>query len=414
MDTTIRDQIDLDRISRRLDELCQIGATDRGGVTRLAYSEDETEAIEYVVGELGDEFTVRTDAIGNVFATTDPGTERSILLGSHLDSVFNGGRLDGTLGVVTALEAIEAVLAADVDLDVAPTLAIFRAEESARFGQHTIGSRGALGMLTGEDLTCVDQSGVPLWEAIQRAGFEPENLSEPTSHLDGVTEYLELHIEQGRVLDEAADDVGIVSSIRAPVRYRTTVTGANDHSGATPMNLRRDAIAAASEQILAIERIGTEASAAGDLVATVGDVTVPDGAINKVCGEVGYPIDVRSTNTEHRDAVEDRIVAELTAIADDRDVDLDLELLDRSEPVRMNESVRATMSDLADAAEIDYRIMPSGGGHDAMNFEHASIPAGLVFVPSIDGVSHNPDEETTERAIEAGTTLLAVVISESY
>lgn len=404
------DDINTDRITRRLDELWEIGRTSRGGVTRLAFSAEENAAIDYLSNELDDRFTVRTDSIGNIFATTDPNADHTIVLGSHLDTVFNGGRLDGTLGVVTALEAIEAVLSSDETPAYAPTLAIFRGEESSRFGQHTIGSRAAMGMLTADDLAATDHSDIPLWEAVQRAGFEPTNLSEPTIDLDSVVAYLELHIEQGRVLDKTGDDLGIVSSIRAPVRYQVRVLGADDHSGATPMTLRKDSIAATSEMILAVERIGTEASTNGDLVATVGNVRVPDGAINKVCGEVSFPIDVRSIEIEHRNRVEELLQSELKKVAKKRDLELEFEELDRSNPVRMDADLRETLTSLGDSMNLSYRVMPSGGGHDAMNFQHRSIPSGLLFVPSIDGVSHNPAEETTEDAIRAGTALLAAAI----
>jgi len=403
----VRPHIDVGRVNRRLDHLWEIGSTNRGGVTRLAYSEKESEAIDYLCNELDPSFDIRTDKIGNVYATPDSSAEKSLFLGSHLDTVFNGGRLDGTLGLVTALEAIEAVMASDREFGIPPTLAIFRAEESSRFGQHTIGSRGALGMLTAEDLAATDHSDVPLWEAMLQAGFDPQNLS--TSILDptAIEAYLELHIEQGRVLDEADDDIAIVSSIRAPVRYQVTVTGADDHSGATPMDLRQDAIAAAAEMISAIERLGVDASDEGDIVTTVGDITVPDGAVNKVCGKVSFPIDIRSNDLAHRDEVEERIIDMLTSIACQRNVNLEYDLLDRSEPVIMDDTIIEWLSTITDSLSVPYRIIPSGGGHDAMNFEHANIPAGLIFVPSLDGVSHNPAEETTEEAIVAGTTLLA-------
>src|SRR5699024_538661 len=135
-------------------------------------------------------------------------------MGSHLDSVINGGRLDGTLGVITALETIQTLHEADCQPSNPPTLAVFRGEESTRFGQHTLGSRAALGMLTVEDFSTTDQNDVPLWHAMQQAGFHPKNLSEPTIDRDRIAGFLEAHIEQGRVLDEASDDLGTATSIR--------------------------------------------------------------------------------------------------------------------------------------------------------------------------------------------------------
>lgn len=401
----IASKIDLQRISRRLDAIWEIGRTD-GGVTRLAYSDEETEAIEYVCSELDEEFHVRTDRIGNVFATREPDADSSVFLGSHLDSVFNGGRLDGALGVIAALEAIE--VADEVgEPPVPPTLTIFRAEESSRFGQWALGSRGALGQLTVEDFSATDQSNVPLWQAMQEQDLQPRNLSEPTVDLDRVAGFLELHIEQGRILDESDDRLGVVTSIRAPVRYRVTVNGEYDHSGATPMDLRRDAIAGGAVMVSDIERIAMEAETDNDLVATVGDFTVSDGAINKVCGEVSFPIDIRSTDRAFRDEIETQILDRLEAIATNRDLDFEAELLDRSPPVELDGNMIELLTDTAVSLGIDHRCLPSGGGHDAMNLQHAGVPTGMLFVPSIDGISHSPREDTPEDAIRDATAVLA-------
>lgn len=392
---------DFDRVQRRLDQLWEIGKTDSGGVTRLAYTAEENEAFDYLRAELPDSFEIQTDSVGNFFATPWPKAKSSLYIGSHLDSVVNGGRLDGALGVVTALEAIQTVYEADYQPSVPPTLAVFRGEESTRFGQHTIGSRTALGLLTIEDLSATDQNDVPLWHAMQQMGFQPENLSDPTLDLDRIAGFLEGHIEQGRILDETKDDLGIVTSIRAPVRYQITVEGAYDHSGATPMNLRRDALAGASAMVLAIQRIGKEASEEGDIVATVGDVTAVDGAINKVCGEVSFPLDIRSVDEPFRDHVESQLLDEMYAVADQRDLQLETQEIDRSTPVIMSEEIASQLARAATASTGTYRLLSSGGGHDTMNFQLAGVPAGLLFVPSIEGISHSPTEETYDDAVAA-------------
>lgn len=404
--------IDAERIEQRLNELWAIGKTNDSGVTRLAYTEEENNAFQYLTNQLSSDFTITEDSIGNVFATANPDAERTLLLGSHLDSVFNAGRLDGALGVVTALEAIEASRMIDPAPSIAPTLVIFRAEESTRFGQHTIGSRGALGLLTMENFSAVDQSGIPLWYAMQQSGFQPSNLSEPTFDLNRIVGFLEVHIEQGRVLDEAADSIGIVSGIRAPVRYQVTVIGDDDHSGATPMDLRRDAIGGAAEMVATVERRSSDASEMGDLVGTVGDINAIDGAINKVCGKVTYPIDIRSNDQEYRDEFEETLLNQLQAVAADRDLDLDLELVDRSAPAALDESIQSRLVEFAGKIDTSYQQLPSGGGHDAMNFQKAGIPTGMIFTPSIDGISHNPREETTQEAIRDATAILTAAIVE--
>ena len=409
MPTTIQsalDRISVDRIRRRLDRLSEIGATADGGVSRPAYSDAETEAFAYIRDQLSEEYTVEEDSVGNLIATRAPEADRSIYTGSHLDTVFNGGRLDGALGVVSSLEAVDAVYESDADPAYPPTLTVFRAEESARFGHHTVGSRAGLGLLDVDTFAAVDQNGVPLWRAVQNAGFRPDNLSEPSIRLDRVAAFLEIHIEQGRTLEETDTDIGVVSSIRGPVRHRFTVTGNYDHSGATPMTLRRDALAAASEMIVAIEDAVGDAAADGDVVGTVGTIDPKDGAINTVCGEVTFPLDLRSADAEYRDAVESTVVDEIERIAADRGVDVGSELIDRTAPVALDADVVSALESAAESVDTRYRRMPSGGGHDAMNFQRTGIPAGMLFVPSIDGVSHHPDEETTTRAIRDATRTL--------
>jgi len=403
--------IDIDQIERRLDDLWEIGKTGNGGVTRLAYSDEETEAIEYILGELPDAYAVRTDSIGNVFATRHPDADQTVMVGSHLDTVFNGGRLDGTLGVVAALEAIETVDRAEDTTGPPLTLAIFRGEESARFGQHTIGSRGALGLLTVEDFATTDQSNIPLWQAMQQAGLQPDYLDEPTVDLDRVQGFFEVHIEQGRVLDEANTNVGIVTSIRAPARHRVTVVGEYDHSGATPMGLREDALAAAAEMITRVEGTCDQYASEGDGVGTVGDITAVEGAINKVCGEVTFPIDLRSNDEQYRDNVEEAVLTELESVTQNRDVTVEIDTLDRSTPVRLDESQIDALAEAASAVDTSYQRLPSGGGHDAMNFQQVSVPTGMLFTPSVDGISHNPAEATPSDAIEAATETLAHALS---
>lgn len=401
------DLVDSERIDRRLDELMEIGRTDAGGVTRLAYTDVESDAFEYVRSELPDDFESWTDAIGNLYTSAAPDASTTTYVGSHLDSVFNGGRLDGALGVVVAMEALEITSELDTPVNPPPTLAVFRGEESARFGVHTIGSRGALGLLTVDDFSRTDQNDVPLWLAMQRQGLHPSDLSEPTIDVTRVRRFFETHIEQGRVLDEANETLGVVTSIRAPVRYEVTVEGATDHSGATPMDLRNDALVAAGAMITAVERAACGVDSA---VATVGDVTAHDGAINKVCGRVTFPLDIRSEIVASRDAVEEEILQRIEEIAVDRGVEASIDELDRSAPVTLSDQAVEELDTAASALKVPYRRLPSGGGHDAMNFQKSDVPTGMLFTPSVDGISHSPDEKTDDESIAAAAAALTQVI----
>ncbi len=404
---TVDSVVCLDRIQRRLSELWEIGRVSGGGVTRMAYSPEETEAHEYLCAELPDAYSVSVDPVGNLFATRAPDAERFVATGSHLDSVYNAGKLDGTLGVVCSLEAVEAFHAVADTSSVAPLLIVFRAEESARFGHHTIGSRAALGDIDSEVLAATDDDDTPVWQAMEKEGFSPEALQNPTVPVDRLAAFLEIHIEQGRVLDEAPADTGVVTSIRAPARHTITVRGEYDHSGATPMALRQDALSGAAEMVQNIETTATEATREGDIVATVGDITAVDGAINKVCGEVSFSLDIRSTDADYRQTTERRLLEACQRAADRRDLEVEITTLERSEPVALDEHLQQRLQRGADVAGCDPLSLPSGGGHDAMNFQLAGVPAGLLFVPSIDGVSHSPDEQTPEQSITAATRTLA-------
>lgn len=179
------------------------------------------------------------------------------------------------------------------------------------------------------------------------------------------------------------------------------------------MGLRRDAIAGTAAMITEIERIATDAASDGDLVATVGDVTPSEGAINKVCGEVSFPIDIRSNDRAYRDEVESRILDRIRTLAEDRYLVIEIDLVDESDPVELNEDIIELFVNEATSLDHDYRYLPSGGGgHDAMNLHHAGIPTGMLFVPSIDGISHSPREDTPTEAIRDATAILACALLE--
>lgn len=402
-------QIEIDRINRRLDALFQIGRTDKGGVQRHAYTPEEQEAHDYIKNELSDEYTIEVDSVGNLYATREPDAEQHLYVGSHLDNNPNGGRLDGTLGVVTALEAIDAVYGSGYQPEVPPKLVAWRAEEP-RFGVHTPGSRMALGRLSKQDLSSTDKMGyedVTLEEAIEQAGFEPPEPGTELIDVNSVYGYLESHIEQGRVLDDEDENVGIVTSIRAPVRFLITVLGEEDHSGATPMDYRQDAIAGAAEMVTAIEEQAKQAAREGDIVATVGSFEPLNGVINKVNGEVTFTIDIRSKDSDFRDKFEETVFDHLHTIADRRTLEIETELLDRTDPVILDEQMVQLLERGAKNLDTSYRRMPSGAGHDAMNLQKAGIPTGMLFVPSVNGISHNPNEETYDDAVEDMTKVFA-------
>ena len=404
--------IDVDRIRRRIAELGEIERTEDGGVTCLAYSEAENEAFAYLREEIPDGYEIEEDPMGNVFATPEPDAERSLYMGSHLDTVRNGGRFDGRMGVVVALEAMQAIDEVDEEPTMPPTLAVFRAEETARFNVGLIGSRGALGLLEEKQLEATDEDGVSLREAMDGSGFRPPERGTATIDLDRVAGFVEPHIEQGPILEGESVPVGVVTEIRGILRDRVTVRGLPNHSGATPMERRRDAVAGAAEMIGAVETIGGEASREGDLVATVGYLETPDASANKVSGEATFPIDVRSVDTEYRGEIDERIRDRLRSIADRRGLDVEVEVMERIDPVVLDERLGDALAAAAETTGTGYVRMASGGGHDAMDFAKVGKPAGMVFTACDRGLSHNPNESVEPEAMEAGTKVLAGALFE--
>ncbi len=402
----------MDRIEGRLEDLWDIGREKNRGVTRAAYSKEETEAFEYIRSEIPISYEVETDRFGNMYATREPNAEQHLYLGSHLDTVYNGGKYDGALGVVTALEAIEVVYNNDKFNPTVPLkLAVWRGEEPPRFGKGSFGCRSALGRMTKKDLKIKDKKGISVQEAMESCDLTPTNPSESSIDTDKVQGFLETHIEQARILEESENNVGVVTSIRGPVRHRITVYGEYDHSGATPMDNRRDALVGAAEMLTDVCQIATRASEEDDLVATVGNLSPKQGQITAVCGEITFPIDLRSNNLEYRNAVEKRIHKQVRSIAERYGLSVDIEMIDREKPVHLNTELVNLLDKSAKKLGIPHQRLPSGAGHDSRITQLAGIPTAMLFTPSIDGISHSPEEETPIESVEDVTKILAYAVA---
>ncbi|MDR1241929.1 MAG: M20 family metallo-hydrolase [Deltaproteobacteria bacterium] len=375
-----RDDIEL--LSGWFGALDGIGANDDGSVTRLGYS-DEEDALIRTVADLAAErgFPHYADEAGNVFIHNGTGEGEYTLIGSHLDSVVQGGRFDGVAGVLGGLFVLSGI-GESLPLKVG----IFRMEESSSFGLATVGSSLATGRLSGEKLHNIKNSaGKTLHERITERGH-----SASPRKISAVKEYLELHIEQGRVLEAKGLSLGIVNSIAAPVRLRVTFTGRQDHSGATPMNLRSDALVGAAMLITDVERFAL-AELQNASVATVGVIQNAPNVFNVIPGETALGIDVRGIDLESRERVVLRISRRAEDIARERELDCSVNIVSKSDPVRMDAGLQKKLSACAAKLGVRYMIMPSGAGHDAMNFVDI-CPAGMLFIPCRDGISHNKRE----------------------
>ncbi|MDQ3549319.1 MAG: M20 family metallo-hydrolase, partial [Chloroflexota bacterium] len=349
--------------------------------------------------------TTRLDGIGNVFGRLE-GTSQSlspVVVGSHLDSVPDGGRFDGSLGVVAALE-VAAVLRDHHHVTMHPIdIVSFACEESSRFGRGTLGSGLVAGIWDPQELLELrDARGMRVRQVLQRVGLDPAQIATSRRAPGEFAAYLEVHIEQGRVLEESGVQVGIVDVIAAPTRFRLHIIGRADHSGATPMSLRYDALAGAADVILAVEQ---SAKAVTGVVGTVGTVRVEPGAINVVPGRVELGIDIRATDGMAKRSVVADLQERIRHITKSRDLSTSIEMLSDEEPVPMDLHVMALFERCCHTQHISFSRMPSGAGHDAMHMTRL-CPSGMVLVPSREGISHDAAEWTDLDDIVAGVQIL--------
>jgi hydantoinase/carbamoylase family amidase len=381
---------------------------DAGGITREVYTPTYAAALEWVVERMrGAGLETRLDAVGNLFgrwAGAEPDAP-IVLTGSHVDTTLNAGRYDGVLGVLGAIEAVRA-LRAD---GVAPRRSIevvAWAGEEPRFGTGCVGSRAAAGELERADLDRLrDREGVSMADALREAGFDPDRLADARIDPATIDALVELHIEQGIVLETGGEQVGVVTAIAAPHDFRLTLRGAATHAGATPMALRRDALAGAAEAMLVIERLAQQ-SPSGTTVGTVGVLRARPGAINVVPGEVELDVDVRDSDLAAREQVVDAIVTAAGDIAQRRGLEVAVAPIVDDVPVQCDALVVAAAEAACRELGLAFRTMTSGAYHDAMIMGRR-VPVGMVFVPSTGGISHHPDEYTAPEDLERGVRVLA-------
>jgi allantoate deiminase/N-carbamoyl-L-amino-acid hydrolase len=395
-------------VTRFLRELSEIGRNPRGGWSRLAFGPEERQAHDLFqrwAEDLG--LSVRTDEVGNTFAEL-PGTSPSpaLLAGSHLDTVPNGGNFDGAAGIAAALE-VARLFSESGGLESSYRVVVFSGEEGARFGAPCIGSRIATGAFTAGTLReLTDSEGRTVAECASEVGLQPEKASEAVWEPGSVAAFLELHIEQGRVLESRGRSLGVVDAIAGSTRVELLFSGSADHSGATPMRLRHDALAGASEFILEAER---RASALRTTVATVGRLEVDPGSVTTVAGSSRLFLDVRDIDSERqRDLAED-LLDEAMRIAARRGLELSASLLSDQSPTVLHKQVRERLAHAAEEAGTNFSVLPSGASHDAAHVAKVA-PTGMVFVPSRGGISHSPQEWSDVDDITKAAEVLALAL----
>jgi allantoate deiminase len=365
-----------------------------GGLTRIYLSDEQRRANELVLGWMREAgMSARLDAAGNCVGRYEG--ERAglpaLVLGSHLDTVRDAGKYDGMLGVIAAIECVRTLRLRGRRLPFAVEAIGFADEEGTRFNATLLGSRAAAGTFRPEVLDAVDKDGVSMREAMRRFGLDPDRIADAAKRREDVLAYAELHIEQGPVLEAEGLPVGVVTAINGATRLAVEVDGVAGHAGTVPMSLRQDALAAAAECVLAVER---RCAAVPELVGTVGKLECLPGAVNVVPGKVRFTVDIRSPRDADRLAAVADVLGELAAVAKRRNVAI--------RPVKTHEGrvaacagwLQAQIGEAIAAEGLPVRKLPSGAGHDGMAMiDLADI--GMLFVRCERGISHNPAEAIT-------------------
>lgn len=399
------------RLMRDLNAIGRIGIGNRGGVTRLVFSIKELRSRQVLIHLMWQaELKIHIDAIGNIFGRfqgSDPGAP-AVLAGSHLDTVIHGGKYDGPVGVIGALEAIRTISENKIAIRSPLEMVCFVGEESSRFGFSTLGSSLAAGEVHLKDLAnAVDPQGTKLENLLASLGITRRNLKSLKRDPKGLKAYLELHIEQGPILEAKGKRIGLVTSIAAPSRFKVIFAGRADHSGTTPMEMRKDALVAAAQFIEYVEKICRKFSsmAKGRVVGTVGAMKIEPGVINAVPGRAELSVDIRSTSARSKERVTRMVKNFAEEIARKRTIGVELLTIREENPVPLDKRLLRVTREICDEKKIVYEIMPSGAGHDAMKMAKIT-PAGMIFVPSKRGISHNPLEWTAAADIALGAQLL--------
>lgn len=404
--------IDQDRLWRRIEALSGITDPERPW-TRRSFTPRFLEGREWLAAEFREAgLETEIDAAGNLIGRligADPSL-KPILIGSHSDTVPSGGRYDGILGVLAALEVAQSFSERGDRLRHTLEVVDFLAEEPSEFGLSCIGSRGLSGVLTEQHLALTRPDGMTLREGIAFVGGRPEELASVKRTAGNVAAYVEVHIEQGRVLENERIPIGIVTDIVGIRRERIIVTGRADHAGATPMPLRADALVGAAKLVeTAYRRALATARDNQPLVATFGRIEVSPNAANAVPGEAVLTLEVRSGNETAVEAFGDALVRDLRPALEELHLTISVEPISHVAPTACAPAIRSAIAHAATSLGLATRDLPSGAGHDGIQIAHIG-PVGMIFVPCLDGRSHAPEESITPEQAGDGVRVLAETV----
>ena len=402
--------IQRERLVKDFEAMAQLTAPGEG-INRLAFTDADWKGRQYIIDCMTDVgLSVEIDDFGNVigYKIGKKPDLPVVMVGSHTDSVPNGGNYDGVVGVLSAIEVIRSMIDDGYEHDHTIAVVSFMCEESGRFGNATLGSKAMRGELTLQDLHhLVDKQGISLYEALKGRNLNPDGI-ETMAYKRPVKSFTEIHIEQGKVLEHEQKTIGIVTGIAAPERFYVTIRGNADHSGATPMNLRHDALCGASKIILGIEEIASMQEEP-PVVGTVGVVEVTPGAMNVIPGAVKLGVDIRSISKVARNSVVTLVKEFIDITAEKRGLSYTIETIAQDQPVEMHPAMIREIEEAVKSVGVEYMTMPSGAGHDAMHWAEV-VPTGMIFIPCRDGISHNPAEFAEMDDIVTGAAVLDKVL----
>jgi beta-ureidopropionase / N-carbamoyl-L-amino-acid hydrolase len=404
--------IDAARLRNRLERLSyhgRNGATFADGVARVAYSVPDLTARAWIIDEIkGMDVVPRIDAAGNIFARFGgQPNQPAILFGSHIDSVPTGGNFDGDLGVMAAFEVIQAVQAAKIQTRHPIEMVVWAHEESTAFGVGTAASRIVAGDIQAGDMDRV-WNGMKRSDAIKRIAGNPDQIESAVRARGAWHSYVELHIEQGGTLDKAKVPIGIVEGIVAIHRYDVVIEGQVNHAGTTPMNERHDAMVAAAELTLAVREIASRRQ--GRQVGTVGRIEIEPNSPNVIPGRATMSVEFRDLSEQVLRELGDAVKARGAEIAKDTGTSVNFTLASTNVPAMASSGVQDAIGRAAAAGKLNTMKLPSGAGHDAQQIAKL-CPMGMIFVPSVGGISHSPKELTTwEDCANGANVLLRTVL----
>ncbi len=398
-------RIDGARLQTRLDELAQHGLQPDGSCARLALTDEDRAGRDLVVlwmRDLGLDITI--DAIGNVVGTWAVAEGAPVMIGSHIDTVRTGGRYDGNYGVLAGLEVIETCQQSQFRPSRPIAVGFFTDEEGARFAPDMLGSlvfAGGMAVEEAHDITSID--GARLGSELQRIGYlGPSPCPAAAPHA-----FVELHIEQGPVLDADSVQIGAVTGVQGISWQEFTIVGQSNHAGTTPMSYRHDPGFAAAQISVFVRQLAIKLG--GNQVATVGKVDIHPNLVNVIAGRAVITVDLRNTDEQALVVAETELADFLLEVASKEGVTITRRVLARFEPVTFDHRVVDLVEAQASAAGLSVRRMPSGAGHDAQMLARV-CPSGMVFVPSVGGISHNPAEHTQAADLEVGANVLLQVV----